>query len=266
MSDPIILNGQTAFIPDYLEYHQRRISWTLNKLKEIGAKRIVEIGGHPWAMTASLADDSQFEICATVSAEEITRWPDDIGVNKTDQEIVTAQGKTASFVNYSVNIERTLFDIDETPDTVLACEIVEHLIRSPHVMFLNINRWLSLGGKLLVTTPNGAQFSNPFRRKSVTPAYRCNVYERHSYLYTLEDLIELVTLCGFKVSDAGYWDGYNRNGLSKIYGVLSRVPLKYFKDKFKKMIYLVGEKEREVKKLSRSPRVYDPRGNWEFIA
>lgn len=261
----ILANGQTACSQDYLEYHKGRIQWTFEKLRKIGAKKIVEVGAHPWVMTTRLIDEPCFEVCATISAEEVTHWPDDIGVQRSHFQIKTARGDETRIVNYSANIERTLFDIQETPDTVLACEIVEHLIRSPHVMFLNINRWLPVGGKLFVTTPNGAQFSNPFRRRSPTPAYRSHIYERHSYLYTLGDLIDLVTLCGFKILEAEYLDVYERNGFSKIYGILSHIPLKYFQEKFKKMICIVAEKEKVVTELERHPRVYDPRGNWEFI-
>lgn len=265
VSDGILVNGEVPRSHAYLEYHRRRIAFTLSKLRQIGAKKIVEVGAHPWVMTGQLVDDPQFELCATISAEEVTNWPDDIGFKIERYHIRTACGKEAWLINYSANVERTRFELHESPDTVVACEIVEHLIRSPHVMFLNINRWLPVSGKLFITTPNGAQFANPFRRKSPTPAYRANIYERHSYLYTLDELIELITLCGFRVAEAGYWDVTERHGLSKIYGVLAKLPGEYSREKFKKTIYVVADKERDVEELERCPRVYDPRGKWEFI-
>jgi len=103
--------------------------------------------------------------------------------------IKTVNNNTSSFYNYSANIERTIFNIDEDPDTVLACEIKEHLVRSPHILLLNINKWLKKGGKLILTTPNGLQFNNPFRRKTQMPSYRCYIYERHFYVYSLEKSI-----------------------------------------------------------------------------
>jgi hypothetical protein len=262
----ILVNGQVHDADAYFSYHQRRIAKTIETLHEIGARKIVEVGAHPWVMTARLIDDPAFELCATVSAEEVTNWPDDIGVSIQRYAISTTLGNQATFNNYSANIERTRFGLQESPDTVVASEIVEHLTRSPHIMFLNINHWLPLAGKLLVTTPNGAQFANPLRRKSSTPAYRCNTYERHSYVYTLDDLVDLITLCGFKIVDAGYWNVYRRTGPSSIYDLLSSLPGKYFRDKFMKTIFVVAEKERDVSELARSPRVYDPRGDWEFIA
>lgn len=258
--NPFMISNQ-----DYLDFHKKRIAWTLKKLRGMGAKKIVEVGGHPWVMTTSLMDEGSFQLVATISAEEMTSWPDDIGVSRKVQILRTPGGREAEIANYAVNLERTRFPLEEKPDTVLACEIVEHLIRSPHVMFLNINRWLSKGGRLLVTTPNGAQFFNPLRRKSITPAYRANIYERHFYLYTLNELIDLVSLCGFKILEAGYVDTYERQGMSSIYGWLAQLPWSWCQEKFKKMLYLVGEKEEDVSRLKGCPRVYDARGDWEFI-
>jgi len=259
------MNGKLFDKPDYVSYHDKRIRWTIEKLLEIGARKIVEVGSHPWTMTAALIDNPHFEVCATISAEELIKWPDEIEVDRQKICLKNPSGKETTVMNYSANIERTLFGIEEIPDTVIACEIVEHLQRAPHLMFLNINRWLPVGGTLLITTPNGAQFSNPFRRKSPTPAYRSNSYERHSYVYTLNELTDLVTLCGFRVVEAGYWDVYKRFGPSAVYDVFSKIPLRYFKDKFKKTIYFVGEKDKEIRELERCPRVYDPRGDWEYI-
>ena len=250
----------------YVAYHEKRIDMTLATLRRLGSRRIIEVGAHPWAMTARLIDSGEFEIAATVSAEEVTRWPDDIGVRRAPVRVLTPGGREVEVPGYSANVERTLFDIAERADTVLACEIVEHLIRAPHVMFLNFNRWLPVGGRVLVTTPNGAQFVNPLRRRSSTPGYRCNVYERHCYLYTREELVDLMTLCGFRVRETDYWDPYPRRGLPAIYGRLARLPSSYCREKFMSTIVAVGEKERDVAELERAPRVCDPRGDWERIA
>ncbi len=261
----LVVNGEIIDSEAYEKYHFYRIAMTLKKIREIGAKKVLEIGSHPWVMTAHLIDDPKLELCATISAEELVKWPDDIGVTSREYYIHTPNGNEARFTNYSVNIERTLFSIQEKPDTVLACEIIEHLIRAPHIMLININNWLPINGKLIVTTPNGAQFYNPLRRKSPYPAYRSNIYERHSYLYTLDELTDLIKLCGFKVIEAGYWDVYKRQGISRLYTFLSYLPFKYFKDKFKKTIYLVAKKEKNIKKLHRHPTIYDSRENWEYI-
>jgi len=264
-AEELIVNGEEIAAAHYQRFHRRRVALALDHLRKLGARNIVEVGGHPWVMTAALIDDGAFTVCATVSAEEVTHWPDDIGVTRCGYHILTPGGREASFPNYSVNIERTLFEIDERPDTIIACEIIEHLLRAPHVMMLNINRWLRVGGKLLVSTPNGAQFSNPLRRKSSRPAYRCNVYARHNGGFTLEQLVDLVELCGFNVREAGFWNVYERSGASRVYAALGALPLSYFKEKFQRTIFLVAEKDRGVSELRRRPKCYAPSADWEFI-
>jgi hypothetical protein len=263
---PPQVNGAPTCSLGYLEYHRRRIDLTLALLRRVGARRILELGAHPWLMTASLIACGEFELCATVSAEEVTRWPDDLGVQHGLVHLELPDGRRATVRNYCANLERRLFSVEEVPDTIVGCEIIEHLIRAPHVMLLNANRWLPAGGRLLLTTPNGAQFSNPLRRRSPTAAYRANVYERHSYLYTRADLVDLVELCGFRVREVEWWDPYARRGPAALYGALARIPLDYFREKFAKTIVVLAEKEADVRALPRAPRVYDPRGGWEYIA
>jgi hypothetical protein len=261
----LIVNGERIDAARYKRFHGRRIELTLEALRRLGARRIVELGGHPWVMTSVLVDDGALEIAATISAEEVTNWPDDIGVTRREYRMQTLGGREVSFPNYSANIERTLFNIDEHPDTVIACEIIEHLIRSPHIMLLNINQWLPVGGRLLMSTPNGAQFSNPLRRKSARPAYRCNVYARHNGALTLDQLVDLVELCGFVVRDAGFWNVYERSGPSRVYSALGALPFDYFKEKFQRTIFITAEKQRDVTQLPRLPKCYVPSPEWENI-
>jgi Methyltransferase domain len=262
----VVVNGERFSSRDYYAQQRRRIEATLGTLRDIGARRLIEAGAHPWTMTAEFADDPSFEIAATISAEEVSNWTDDIGVTRRLCELTTARGTTVRFPNYSANIERTLFDVPEPADTVVACEIIEHLTRSPHVMLLNMNHWLPPGGRLFVTTPNGALFFNPFRVRTLTNAYRCNMYQRHSYLYTMADLCQLIELCGFRIVERGYWDLVDRRGPKRLYTALARTPLHYFQEKFRETLYVVAEKTRDVTELSTCPRVYDPRGPWEHIA
>jgi SAM-dependent methyltransferase len=53
------------------------------------------------------------------------------------------------------NAEKDRFPYaDEWFDTVLCCELLEHLTEDPMFMMLEINRILKLGGQLVLTTPN----------------------------------------------------------------------------------------------------------------
>ena len=265
-SQNVLINGSEFDHANYLKFHQIRLRKTIQKIKDTKSRRVVEVGSHPWAMTAMMVDDPMIEVCATVSAEEVTLWPDDLGVTKIPYHLKTPLGNEAQFNNYSANIERTRFMIEEQPDIVVACEIMDHLVRSPHVMLLNFNQWLPMQGQLIITTPNGSQFSNPLRLKSSTSAYRSEMYERHTFLYSKSVLEDLVSLCGFRILESGYWDVYERQGPSKVYGLLSTIPVPYLQAKFCKTIYIVAEKENSIESLPKTPLAYRESDSWEFIS
>ncbi len=229
-------------------------------------KSVVEVGSHPWVMTAALTDESEIDLLATISAEETTLWPDDIDPEKINHEIVTQRGNTASIKTYSFNIERRRTRIEETPDAVLACEVIEHLVRSPHTMLLNINDWLKVGGVLVITTPNGCQMMHPFGRAPRMPAYRAHCYERHSFVYGPPQLVDLVGLCGFSIVDSGYSSPYPSTGMQQIRKIFAACPMRYLSEKFHRMLYVVARKSRDVSCLSRTPGMYVPSASWEFIS
>ncbi|MEC9344710.1 MAG: methyltransferase domain-containing protein [Pseudomonadota bacterium] len=261
----ITVNGETVDVTRYATYHARRFRMTLDLLKRLGGGRVLELGGHPWAMTALMADEPGLEVAGSVSAEEITAWPEDFPVQRHDYELGTPGGRTIRFTNYSANIERTSFTMDVSADIVIASEIIEHLVRAPHRMMLNINAWLPVGGRVVLTTPNGAHFTNPLRLKPRMPAYRDSIYGRHNYVYTMDGLADLVTTCGFAVEETTYWSPYPRGGASAIYDLFRRMPGSYMTQKFSQSLVVVARKTEDRATASRLPRVYVPGNMWELI-
>jgi hypothetical protein len=261
----VVVDGVAIDVTDYARMHEGRIAKTLDKVASSGVRRVVEVGSHPWVMTSALIEHPKFELLATVSAEEETLWPDDIEFSAKSCDIRTLGGAFAKVVNYSFNIERRRASLGESPDVVFACEIIEHLIRSPHTMLLNINDWLPVSGHLIVTTPNGSQFMNPFRRTARMPAYRAHCYERHNYVYQLSGLVELIELCGFSIVEAGFWSPYRSTGLNSIRPILSRIPGSYFSEKFERSLFVLARKQSSVVSLPRIPSVYAQSGAWEYV-
>ena len=261
----MILNGETFDNERYATYHAERIQRTVDELARLGSSDVLEVGGHPWAMTSALVDLPAVELCAAVSAEEISQWPDDIGVERKVYELQTDAGNEASFPVYLANIERTRFDIEESPDTVIACEMIEHLIRSPHVMLLNVNRWLSVGGHLIVTTPNGARFTNPFKVRSPTAGYRASVYSRHSHVFTMDQLVELIELSGFRVAGARFTDDRLPGLAHGLKHKVSRLPGRLPKELFAKGLHVVATKQRNLDRLEAVPSVYGQQDRWDDI-
>ena len=262
----VVANGEEIDITQYWSMHERRFLHSIDALKRHARGKTLEIGGHPWAMTSLIAGTKEFDLVATVSAEEVTKWPDDIGVTSANYNLQSFEGKSVCFRNYSLNIERKLVDLDEKFDAIVACEVIEHLIRAPHIMLLNMNRWLNLNGVILLTTPNGLQFNNPFRLKNARPAYRCHAYERHNGTFTLSQLEDIVQRSGFSILESGYWSVYDRAGMSQLYGLLSKIPIEYFQAKFSRTIFVIARKNADCDTLNGCPSAYAYSPDWEHIS
>lgn len=261
----IWVNGEPIDLARYGSFHDQRFTQTLGLVRALGGGRVAEVGGHPWAMTARLLREPGVEVAATVSAEEVTHWPDAIPIEKKAYEIRLENGQSAHFTNYSANVERTMFELEEKVDIALACEIIEHLTRAPHIMLLNMNAWLKPGGRVIITTPNGTQVENPFRVKAKMPAFRCSTYARHNYVFTMEGLTDLVSVCGFEVEQAEYWSPYARRGSSNLYRTIMRAPSKYLKDKFSQTLVVVARKVEDRHTASRLPKAYEHSPDWERV-
>jgi Methyltransferase domain len=262
----VLFDGKPHDISRYAQMHENRFRHSVQALRKYAQGKVLEVGGHPWAMTALIAETPGFDLSATVSAEEVTLWPDPIGIQRTIHTLQAPQGREVKFTNYSLNIERSLVDLDEKVDAVFACEVIEHLVRAPHIMLLNINRWMRIGGTALISTPNGMQFSNPFRRKNARPAYRCHCYERHNGLLTMEQLEDLARRSGFQILESGYWNVYDRSGPSRVYDALSKLPIEYCHAKFSRTIFVIAEKIEDREVLDGLPKAYAPSIDWEHIS
>lgn len=261
----IKVNGEQIDLKQYERYHAERFEKTLDIIRGLGGGRIIELGGHPWAMTARLVREPGIDLLATVSAEEVTAWPDEIPVTESNYSLEIGGIGDFNFKNYSANVERTVLSVREHADIVLACEIIEHMTRSPHVMLLNANAWLDLGGYVVITTPNGSQLENPFRIRPKMPAYRYSTYSRHNYVFTLDGLTDLVSVCGFEIESAGYFSPYERQGLSNYYRGLAKIGGNWAKAKFAQTLFIVGRKTKVCNAADRLPQVYSPSADWERI-
>lgn len=259
----LIVNDKNIDVARYSSFHQQRFQRTLAEVTRLAPASVLEVGGHPWVMTGEILRHG-LPLVATVSAEEETTWPDSLDVTSRKYHF-DVDGRSHHVPNYSANIERDWIVPTEQVDCVLACEIIEHLIRAPHRLLLNCNRWLVNGGRVLLTTPNGAQFSNPLRTASVSPKFRDAVYKRHNRLFNLAELNDLFEVTGFEVERAEYWQVYPRAGFAKLYDYPGRIPLTYFQQKFCRTLFVVARKVEERSTASRLPLSYAPGDEWDFI-
>jgi SAM-dependent methyltransferase len=162
---------------------------------------------------------------------------------RTDEKSITVQGREVfrCFVDlFDAEKDRYPYP-DGAFETVLACEIFEHMIHDPMHMLLEMNRVLEDGGTLILTTPNVASFTAVARvlEQSGNPQlYSKYADPRGPYAgteiphvreYTPKELREAVESAGFEVENLftevipGYgtdtWvkDFLERNGYSSAF-------------------------------------------------
>lgn len=160
--------------------------------------RTLEIGANPYFVTRLLAarhPDAELTL---------TNWfgTDDAAI---EQEVVDASGSVIDrFRSDLVDVEaQPLPYPDGAFDTVLLCEVIEHLVADPVFTLTEVHRVLAPGGRLLLTTPNVARAENLHRlaqRQGIYDPYsRFGPHGRHNREYAGAELLELLAANGFVV-------------------------------------------------------------------
>src|ERR1035437_8330676 len=185
----------------YIEAHWHRLIRTIALApKAAGSKRALELGAY-MQMTPALSvvsGDTEVATAALGPAGESVR-------------------QTARVGSRSLTYDLSLFDAEQDPfpyptgyfSLVLCCEMVEHLLRDPMHMLLEVRRVLEPEGHVLLTTPNCASLTslacllhggrNPQEDACHT---RANPDDRpHVREYTAYEMGELVKAAGFEVED-----------------------------------------------------------------
>jgi SAM-dependent methyltransferase len=146
------LDQPDAAAREYLEIHIPRIGRTLTLVPPPRtSKRVLEMGAY-MQMTPALQ-------CVLGYEEVRGAYFGPLG--RTDEKAVTAGGR---------EVFRCLIDLfdaekdrypypDRRFETVLACEIFEHMLRDPMHMLIEMHRVLEEGGTLVLTTPNVVSFT-----------------------------------------------------------------------------------------------------------
>ena len=200
------LDQPDAAARGYLEIHIPRIGRTLTLVPPPrSSKRVLEMGAY-MQMTPALQ--------CLLSYEEV-RGAYFGPLGRTDEKAVTAGGREVfrCFID--------LFDAEKDrypyPDgrfeTVLACEIFEHMLHDPMHMLMEMHRVLEEGGTMILTTPNVASYTAVARilEQSGNPqifskfAYPLGEFADteipHVREYTPQELREAVESAGFAVEN-----------------------------------------------------------------
>jgi SAM-dependent methyltransferase len=138
---------------NYREVHMERVARTLSMVPPPGqTKRVLELGAY-MQMTPVLQ--------CVLGYEEV-RGAYYGPAGRVDTKTITVGGEEVfrCYVDlFDAEKDRFPYN-DGRYDTVLACEIIEHLLHDPMFMLLEINRVLVDGGALVLTTPNVASFTS----------------------------------------------------------------------------------------------------------
>jgi SAM-dependent methyltransferase len=207
--DEIVTFVRSIDLPDagarqYLENHISRIGRTLTLVPPpTKSKRVLELGAY-MHMTPALQ-------CVLGYKEVRGAYFGPLG--RTDEKSCTAGGKEVfrCFVDlFDAEKDRYPYE-DGRFETVLACEIFEHMLHDPMHMLIEMHRVLEEGGTLVLTTPNVASFTAVARVLEISG--HPQLYSKYPYPlgefaeteiphvreYTPPELREAVESAGFEV-------------------------------------------------------------------
>ncbi len=123
-----------SFLVDPLHYEYPRLHWILERSR---AGKLLEIGCGNGGMTRLLAPQVDFLLALDVSAPSL---------KKVDELELHNVETVESLIERYQTMERF--------DRIVLSEVLEHL-REPEKILVRCVEWLSPGGSLLLTTPNG---------------------------------------------------------------------------------------------------------------
>ena len=187
------------------------ITWSMTRGM---SGRLLEIGANPYFTTVLLLEYSELSIELSNFFGISTRAEYDhqlIRYLRANGEVVD---RSLEFRTLNVEVDRFPYD-DNSFDTVLFCEVIEHLQTDPVAALLEIRRILRSDGHLVLTTPNVARLENVARilagANIYDPYSGYGAYGRHNREFTRHELHRLLTYCGFESIESFTADVHDHN-------------------------------------------------------
>jgi SAM-dependent methyltransferase len=224
----------------YLRDHIRRFHETL-KIHPPGnrGEKLLELGAAPYFMSLMLEHYTKYTVFTANGFRVGDLEEKSIRLVKN----FTREEHTFKYRTFNVEIDCFPYP-DHIFDIVLCCELLEHLALDPTHMLLETHRILKPGGRILITTPNVLVLRNlvsllKHRRNIYYPYSGYGVYGRHNREWTLDEVIQIVSGCGYSIEIAQIVDTYPHQGYSKWLKTL----FPFFRD----MLVVLGRAENETR-------------------
>ena len=164
--------------------------------------RALELGSPPFHITLLLQRFRNYDL-------SLTGYTTD-GRATIEQDVDSPEfGEHNHFVCQCFDAERDRFPYDDASfDVVTWCEVIEHLTENPVHALGEIHRVLKPGGHLVLSTPNACRadsIMNFLRGRNIYDPYHLGAPlkgSRHSREYTLWELTDLLSGCGYEIERA----------------------------------------------------------------
>jgi 2-polyprenyl-3-methyl-5-hydroxy-6-metoxy-1,4-benzoquinol methylase len=133
--------------PSYEAYGRMRALTTLKLAASLKPRRLLEVAAGDAALSASIVRDGASACANDLRGDEL--------------RAALARFRNGSLIEV---LPGNVFDLDPARiglfDLIAACEVIEHMAH-PVAFLSHLKRFLEPGGRILLTTPNGAYFRNP---------------------------------------------------------------------------------------------------------
>jgi 2-polyprenyl-6-hydroxyphenyl methylase/3-demethylubiquinone-9 3-methyltransferase len=220
-------NYGAARPPSYAAYGRLRALLALGESAGLRPRRALEVA----------AGDASLSACLQQTGCEVTA--NDLREDDLKQAVANFRNGARIRV-----LPGNVFDLDPAEtgcfDLVIACEIIEH-VAHPIEFLLHLKKFLTPGGHVLLTTPNGAYFRSKLRTYSQVENFTALESEQfkpdadgHLFLFTPAELRQAASQAGFNVDRLFVWGTpfiSGESGFRVLSGILP-MNVAYFLERF----------------------------------
>jgi 2-polyprenyl-3-methyl-5-hydroxy-6-metoxy-1,4-benzoquinol methylase len=190
-------NYGSAWPPSYGAFGRLRVLTTLERVLLLKPRRVLEVAAGDGALGACLAEYGIKVVVNDLRAEILNSA---IANYLTQDRISVVSGNL-----FDLNPEKTgLFDL------IVATEVLEHLAHTEEFLH-HLGRFLTPGGNIFLTTPNGSYFRNTLPTYSTIVDFESLEAEQfkpdadgHLFLITSEDLTRITRSAGLRLLEIDF--------------------------------------------------------------